>query len=126
VDLEVARLSVAPAAPYAPLGETTPVTLIAVIRNRGNTDVQDVSVQFWSGTPSQPIGQVQHISAIAARTLASVSVEWPAVPAGVYLVGVTVDEEGRHAESDEQNNQRTRTLLVGEYQNHLPLSFTGY
>jgi hypothetical protein len=97
-----------------------------VIRNGGNTDAQDVSVQFWAGDPSQPIGEVQRISASAARTLNSVSVEWANVPAGVYLVGVTIDGEGRHPESDEQNNQRTRTLVVGGHQNHLPLSFQGY
>jgi hypothetical protein len=125
VDLVPARLSFSPAAADVASGQAVSVTLTAMVRNGGNTDVQDVSVQFWIGDPSNPVGEAQAIDLCAARSLASVSVDWPAAPPGTHTVGVTVDGEDSHAESDEGNNQLTRALLVGGHRSFLPFSFHG-
>jgi hypothetical protein len=104
-----------------PVTATQVVTIAAVVRNAGNVDARDVSVQCWVGDPSHPLGDRQSISVLAARSRAGVSVEWKDVPSGRYVVGVTVDGDGQIAESDETNNAYARDLLVPRYAARLPI-----
>jgi len=105
VDLALGTLRFSPADPLALYNQPTTITLTAVVRNGGNTDVDDVPVQFWAGSPVQPIGDAQIIATLPARSLTSVSVEWADAPVGTYAAGVVVDAEDLFAEPDEDNNQ---------------------
>ncbi len=109
------------AAGSQPVTATQVVTIAAVVRNAGNVDAHDVSVQCWVGDPSHSLGDRQSISVLAARSRAGVSVEWKDVPGGRYVVGVTVDGDGQIAESDETNNGYAQELLVPRYAARLPI-----
>ena len=81
----------APALGCVALDPTTTLTLTALIRNRGNQDVTDVSVRFW-GDGAHPIGEVQTLPSLPARSLGTVSVQWPGLAAGPHTVEVVVDQ----------------------------------
>lgn len=120
VDLVPVTLSVDRPSPLALGGQST-VTLTATVRNAGNTDVRDVSVQFWATSPSQPIAPAQTIPALPARSLSTVSVQWTPVSVGKHTIGVTVDPQYLIAESDETNNRLSRSWVVGPYGICVPL-----
>jgi subtilase family serine protease len=104
-----AALVFSPSTPLALDSPPITITLTATIHNAGNTGAENVPVQFWAGNPEQLIGSRQTIPTLAARSPASVSVDWTDVPTGTYTVGVTVDPDNLIPESDENNNQRSWT-----------------
>jgi hypothetical protein len=121
VDLVPNSLNFTSLPPVAPVGSPVQVTLAATVRNAGNADIENVSVQFWAGDPTYPVGAAQVIPVLAARALATVSVDWADVPPGAYTIGVRVDPDDLVAESDENNNQFSRTLFVGHLGALLPV-----
>ena len=121
MDLTPAALTFSPSPLLALDGQPITVTITATVRNAGNTDTVSVPIRFWTGDPDHPIGNAQTIAVLPARLLDSVSVEWREVPCGLYTVGVTVDADNVIAESDEGNNQFSRSLLVARYATFLPL-----
>jgi hypothetical protein len=121
VDLLPAAILTSPPSPLLSGGEPITITLTAMVRNAGNTDVGDASVRFWVGDPGQPIGSVQVIPNLPARALDSATVEWSIDAPGVYTLGVTADAEHLIVESDEGNNQASTNLLVAGHVLHRPL-----
>ena len=97
----------------------------AGLLNIGSHVIDIARYVFGDPTCLWVIGQAQRIPAIAARSQQSISIKWHKVWAGVTYVGITVDAEGRHRESDEQNNQIYRLIVVGEHQTYMPFSFRG-
>jgi hypothetical protein len=108
-DMVPAALVYSPSTPLALDSPPMTITLTATIHNAGNTGAEDIRVQFWAGDPDHLIGGLQTIPTLAARSPASVSVDWTDVPTGTYTVGVTVDPDNLIPESDENNNQRSWT-----------------
>ena len=121
VDILPATFEISPGRPLAPDGQPITVTLTVQVRNAGNVDTSGVSVRFWSDDPGQLIGSVQTIATLPARSVHSLSVEWPNVALGEYTVGVTVDPEDLILEVDEGNNQSSRHLFVARQRGYLPL-----
>jgi hypothetical protein len=119
-DVLPAAMTTLPADLFVPDGEPITPTLTAKIRNAGNADTSNVSVRFWRGNPSQQIGSDQSIPALPARSLETVSVDWPDVAGGTYSIGVTVDVANDIVESDETNNQSFWHLLVATCAEFLP------
>lgn len=122
-DLVPESITFSPSQPLALDGQPITVTVTATVRNAGNDTepATNVPLRFWVGDPGHPIGEEQTIAALAARSLDSVSVEWQGVSSGLYTVGVTVDAGAVIAESDESNNQLSRSLLVTGHAVFLPL-----
>ena len=112
VDLVPATLSFSPLEPLALYTEPTTITLKGVVRNGGNTDAYNVPVQFWAGEPSQPVGEVQVIAMLPARSLARVSVPWVGALSDTYRAGVTVDPENLVPEPNEENNALASDLQM--------------
>jgi hypothetical protein len=106
-DMVPAALIFSPSAPLALDSSPITITLTATVHNAGNTGAENVPVQFWVGDPDHLIGGMQTIPTLAARSLASVSVDWIDGPTGTYTVGVTVDPDDLISETDENNNQRS-------------------
>ena len=123
VDLLPAAIHFTPVTLFSPDGQPVTVTLSATIRNAGNTDVEHVPVRFWHTAPNPAhfIGAIQTVVSLPARSLASVSLDWPGVAVGAHRVGVTVDGAAAIVESEESNNQLSRTLVVADQQIYLPL-----
>jgi hypothetical protein len=123
VDLVPVKLTSTPSQLLIPDGRPITVTLTAVVRNAGNKDTENTPIQFWEGDPTHPIGSMQTVVTLPARSLDVVSVEWQNVSPGAHTVGVTVDPEALITESDEENNQLSRTLLVARHVSFVPLVF---
>ncbi len=123
VDLMPAKITSTPSQPLTLDGRPITLTLTAMVRNTGNTDTENVPIQFWAGDPTHPIGSIQTVVTLPARSLGVVSVEWQNVCTGAYTVGVTVDPDALITESDEENNQLSRTLLVAQHATFMPLAF---
>lgn len=93
-------------------GQPTLVSLDAMVRNKGNTDVSDVRVQFWVGDETHPVGAEQVIPSLPGRALETVSVHWEPPACGTYTVGVTVDKDDLIVEHDETNNLLSSAIEV--------------
>ena len=112
VDLEPVALTFSSSAPMSAGSQPVTITIAGVMQNAGNVDAHDVAVQFWTGDPSQRLGEEQIIPLLAARSRQCVTLQWAEVSSGSYLVGVTVDGAGHIAEANEANNEDVRQLLV--------------
>jgi hypothetical protein len=126
VDLLPAALTYQRSDRFSRDGRPITVTLTALVRNAGNADARNVEVQFWTTGPGHQIAGIQTIPHLAARSQASVSVEWESVAVGKHTVGVTVDPLRYIAESDEANNQLSHALLVGQHEIDIPLIIQGH
>jgi uncharacterized repeat protein (TIGR01451 family) len=102
--------------------EDETVTISANIQNVGGQSVENVTVHFFDGNNS--IGQ-QQISSISYNSHVEVSVDWTATGEGYHLIKVTVDPYDMIAETDEYNNNATRSLLVGEIPSYGAIILTG-
>ena len=123
VDLAPAALRPSPDVPLAVAGQAITIPLTAVVRNRGNVDVSGVPVRIWVGDASQPVAADQVLSTVEGRALATVSVDWTNVTAGVYTVGMTVDLSDTISETNEANNEQTWQVWVAGYGIYLPVIY---
>jgi PKD repeat protein len=90
--------------------ENQVITISATIHNVGDGNAKNVKVQFFdTGTL---IGEDQ-ISFISYHTSGVASVEWTAARQGFHLMRVIVDPSNTIQETDEENNEATRSVLVG-------------
>ena len=90
--------------------ENQVITISATIRNVGEGNAKNVKVQFFDGDVL--IGEDQ-ISFISYHTSGLASVEWTAARQGFHLMKVIVDPSNAISETDEENNEATRSVLVG-------------
>jgi len=111
VDLEVSSpdISFSEANPSA--GQT--ITFSAEIHNLGDRNLQNITVRFFDG--NQSIGD-QCISLIPRHSARTASISWTADREGFHLMKVVVDSDNAIVETDEENNEATRSLLVGQFQ----------
>ena len=121
VDLTAARVGFATPPPLSMEGEPVTASLKATIRNAGNSDAENVSVQFWVGSPAHPIGPAHVIAVLPARKLTNVFAQWIDAPVGMSTIGVTADVYDLIDESNETNNQISRALLIAQHEVYLPL-----
>ena len=108
--------------PLAPVGAAT-ITLQARVSNVGNVPITGpVTVRFLDGE-GQQIGSDQAISTAVAGCAATekVTMVWPNVMPGAYVVQVVVDPEDVVSEGNEGNNETSGVVLVAKTQAFLPL-----
>jgi parallel beta-helix repeat protein len=91
--------------------ERQSTTISAKIHNLGERDLGNISVRFFDGNAS--IGE-QQISFISHHSQGSASIDWTAESEGFHLIKVIVDPENAIVETYEENNEVTRSILVGE------------
>jgi subtilase family serine protease len=87
------------------------VRISATVLNDGTLNVENVAVQFLDC--SQMIGE-ELISSISHHSEGTVSVDWTAEGEGFHLIKVVIDPRNEIVERDEENNDATRSLLVGD------------
>jgi hypothetical protein len=112
--------------PPAPLtsGGNVTFTLQTQVANSGNgLTPSKIDVRFYVGDPAYgglPIdgNQTAALGGCGDNTL--VQVTWRDVPAGEYQIFVVVDEKNHIAETNEENNVRTQTLVFANHQLFLP------
>lgn len=105
------NILVSPIAPTA--GE--PVVVRAVILNHGVREARDVVVQFLDVSEGAliPIGTPQSIARIAPGSAGTVQVTYHAPLSGERSLQVVADPNNFIVESNEQDNQAVRALVVG-------------
>jgi hypothetical protein len=85
-------------------------TISATVRNLGGVGAAGFLVRFTDN--GAPIGE-RRIASLAAGAAATVSVEWSTRGLqGERTITVTVDSAGEIAESDEANNEASRTAVI--------------
>ena len=93
------------------------VTITAYVINMGNVDVDDVVVQFVDATDDgdDEIGKKTVTGTIGAGDSAKITMTYDTTDkAGVRAIKVIGDPDGAIEESDEEDNEATKTLTVGE------------
>lgn len=123
VDLAPAALTVLPSVPLVANGEPITISLTAMVRNLGNVDASGVPVRVWVGDADQPIAADQVLSTVEGRALATVSVDWINVTAGVYTVGMTIDLGNVISETNEANNEQFWRIWVAGHGVYLPVVY---
>ncbi|NJN81423.1 MAG: hypothetical protein HC802_03495 [Caldilineaceae bacterium] len=101
--------------PEAP-AEGEPVVISTTVHNKGTIAAANVEVSFalMNDDEAEPIGETQVISTLAAGSSEIVSVTLDtADKEGEQTIRVTADEENKIPESDETDNQATKTLTIG-------------
>jgi hypothetical protein len=88
-------------------GET--VTITATIRNIGTADAWNVEVGFYDGPSLIAIKNAGLIKAGGTRTA---SIQWTDTPAGDHLIRVVADPNNKISESNEKNNEASKTITV--------------
>ncbi|CAD7774206.1 hypothetical protein FHEFKHOI_01525 [Candidatus Methanoperedenaceae archaeon GB50] len=104
-DITVTDLTFDPARPE----EGEPVNITATVSNLGNKDASDVTVRFIdeSFTDTEDV-QIP----LNAGDEKNVTVRWNATPAGEHIITAVIDPKNENLESDESNNELSRTLIV--------------
>ena len=87
-----------------------PITISASVHNIGEGNAHNCIVHFFDADTL--IGE-KPISSISHHSHATASIEWQAVEEGFHLIKVVVDPANHIAETDEENNKATRSVLVG-------------
>jgi uncharacterized protein YkwD len=93
------------------------VSITATIHNLGNTDIHPVSVKFYDGDPDSggvQIGEDEQVPQILIHDeSAEVNVVWtnPGEPQ-IHDIYVVVDEDNIISETNEGNNQATKSLTL--------------
>jgi parallel beta-helix repeat protein len=87
------------------------VTVSATVHNLGEMNIENVTVQFFDATAL--IGE-QRISSISHHSYGTTSIDWTAKGEGYHLIKVVLDPYDDIVEEDEENNEATRSILVGE------------
>jgi len=112
LDLSISAPDISFSDQNPPEGST--VAIFAKIHNNGEKSVGNVTVGFWDGNSS--IGE-RRISLISYHSEATTSIEWTTSNEGFHLMKVIVDPYCTIAETDEGNNEATRSILVGQLSN---------
>jgi len=114
-DLLIFTFSIDPTSPV----EGTTATLTAEIKNIGDADAENISVSFYDNADGRLtafvyIGTVK-IPQLPAGATYTVEVKWnTAGQLGFNLLWVTVDPDSEIPESNEENNEFTRSVHVVE------------
>jgi len=90
--------------------ESQVIIISTTIHNIGYGHAKNVKVQFFD--TDTLIGEDQ-ISLVSYRTSGIASVEWTSTGEGFHLIKVIVDPSNAIQETDEENNEATRSILVG-------------
>jgi len=98
--------------PNPAVGEN--ITINVTIHNIGNADANNVTVQFFDGDPvnGTQIGTDQTIDLITAGGNETVNVIWVA-ETGTHDIYVKIDPDDNIAESNEDNNEARKLIVVG-------------
>ena len=88
------------------------VTISARVHNVGERNLENILVRFLDGNVS--IGEEQ-ISFISHHSQVTASIDWTAEGEGFHLIKVVVDPDNTVDETDEDNNEATRSVLVGPW-----------
>lgn len=94
-----------------------PVTITVTVRNSGKADASSVSVAFFDDTGGSPtpIGTTQVIDEIPANESGTASVVYDTTgKAGERVIRVVVDPDNAIKESNEEDNEASSKLTVGE------------
>ncbi len=111
LELSTSNIGIAPSNPV----QGDEVTIYATILNAGNSEVQDVQVQFLNAnaSPAAPIAALQVIPAIAPGSSGVASIRFDTSNrSGDQKIQVQVDPHNLIAESSERDNSATVTLSV--------------
>jgi len=111
LELSSGNIGIAPSNPV----EGDEVTIYATIRNEGDSEVQDVQVQFLDAnrSPAAPIAALQVIPSIAPGSSGVASIRFDTSNrSGDQKIQVQVDPHNLVAESSEADNTATATLSV--------------
>ena len=111
LELSSGNIGIAPSNPV----EGDEVTIYATIRNAGDSEVQDVQVQFLDAnrSPAAPIAALQVIPSIAPGSSGVASIRFDTSNrSGDQKIQVQVDPHNLVAESSEGDNSATATLSV--------------
>lgn len=111
VDLEISSPDISFSEVNPTAGQT--ITISAEIHNLGERNLQNITVRFTDGNLS--IGD-QQVSSIPKHSGRTASIAWTADREGFHLMKVVVDPDNALVETDEENNEATRSLLVGQFQ----------
>jgi subtilase family serine protease len=109
VDLSLSSPDISFSDSNPPEGQT--VTISARVHNNGLQDVENVTVQFLDGI--ELIDETQ-IVFISHSSTATTTIDWTAKHEGFHLIRVIVDPGNTIVETDKENNEATRSILVGE------------
>ncbi|GIV78085.1 MAG: hypothetical protein KatS3mg050_2479 [Litorilinea sp.] len=93
------------------------VTITVIVTNSGQASASGVVVRFLdvTGGSEEPIGEDQNVGNIAAGNTTTATVTYDTTDkAGERSIKVIVDPEDTISESDETDNEATKTLTVGE------------
>ncbi len=86
------------------------VTITATVHNTGATNVTNVTVAFYDETANRTLIGTDVVS-VLANSSTSASVVWDA-NAGLRRILVAIDPENEVGESNESNNEASRTIFV--------------
>jgi hypothetical protein len=123
-DLYPLRLQADPA--VAIWGETETVTLTAEVANYGRQPAEMVEVRLWEGDPDAggtlviPPQVIQQVPGRYEGT-GVISATWTPPAGGSHTFWVEVDPAGVVAESNEENNRLSQTVLVATTRLYLPV-----
>jgi parallel beta-helix repeat protein len=119
-DLSVSSVDIVFSDPNPSEGLT--ITISARIHNLGERNLKNINVRFFDGNTS--IGE-QQISFISHNSQGTASINWTAENEGFHLIKVVVDPDNIISEKDEENNEATRSVLVGEITQFGEIIITG-
>ena len=92
--------------------ENKTIVISANVHNLGDENAENVVVRFVDAT--MLLGE-ERISYLSHHSQSQVAIEWTAQGEGYHLIKTIVDPDGSIAETDETNNEATRSILVGNY-----------
>jgi parallel beta-helix repeat protein len=87
------------------------ITITATVRNIGKENAENVTIRFLDG---KTMVSEQKIPVIYSGSEVSVSIKWTAKGEGFHPIKVIVDPYNAIIETDEGNNEATRSILVGK------------
>jgi len=109
VDLSVSSLDISFSDDNPFEGQT--ITVTANVHNEGEENAENVVVRFLDGNVT--IGE-QTIPLLPPHSNRTTSIAWTAKGEGFHLIQVVVDPYNAIIETDETNNEATRSILVGK------------
>ncbi len=123
-DLTVSQIVVNPPAPLVSEGNVD-FTVRARVANSGNLLAkQSFKVRFYNGDPQAggvQIGEEQTVSLSGCGDYRDLEILWPNVAPGNYTIYVVVDPDQTVAETNENNNTRSRAIFFANHRIFLPI-----
>ena len=112
-DLEIESVQIQPDRPSA----STPVTVVGSVRNNGSEPAGNFFVTLSLHKSNKVVKTIEEVPVLGSLPQQgsgfSVPVKVGRLPEGEYGAVLIVDPENRIRESNERNNQRTKTFKVG-------------